>query len=199
MNFYDLFMLPLEKIALRKYRRILISKAQGHVLEIGFGTGANLEFYPGNELKSLTAIDLDVSNADSFLSKASPESSKEVKRKISFTSGKSEELPFTKESFDTVVETLVFCSVEDLSKSISEVHRVLKPGGIFLFMDHVLPEKKPWKGLFMQINPLWIHLAHGCHLTRSPHRLLEQAGFEILHIGSFGKNIFRYGTAKKIT
>ncbi len=186
-TFYDFFMAPLEKKWLARRRSRLISLATGHVLEIGFGTGANLRYYQAGQVTSLTAIDPDVP-------KSPPDN---TGLRVQIEKGHAENLPFPEGSFDTVVETLVLCSVADVNASLSEIYRVLKPGGQFIYMDHVLPENKIWAAVFRAANLLWPHLAHGCQLTRSPHLLIEGHGFSLLDSGSFGRKIFRYGVARK--
>jgi len=184
---YDFFMAPLEKRWLSQKRSRLMGLAAGQVLEIGFGTGANLKYYPTDRVTSLTVIDPD-------LAKAVPD---DHSLRIRTEKGYAENLPFPDQAFDTVVETLVLCSVSDLNASLSEIHRVLKPGGLFIFMDHVLPENKVWAAVFRGMNLLWPHLVHGCNLTRSPHLLIEGHGFTWVQTGSFARNIFRYGVARK--
>lgn len=186
MNFYDAFMSPLEKIILAKIRRNIIPLAFGNVLEIGYGTGVNFQYYNRSSVKNLSALDMHP--ASSVKTKAT--------LPVKFFEGQAENLPFAKESFDTVVETLVFCSVESLNTAISEIRRVLKPGGIFIFMDHVMPEKKGLAFLFNITNTVWPKIAGGCSLTREPHKAIEAAGFFIEQAGGSGHDVFRWGIAK---
>lgn len=185
---YDLFMAPLENRWLAEKRAQLIPLAKGDVLEIGFGTGANLKFYDPHAAVSLTALDPD---GPSTLQKDSGAF------RLHRIGGHAEALPFQDGTFDTVVETLVLCSVSDLNAALSEIHRVLKPGGQLIFMDHVLPEKASWAALFRGLNHVWPHIAGGCSLTRSPHLLIESHGFTLLSSGHFAHSIFRYGVAQK--
>ncbi len=184
---YDAFMSPLERHWLREHRTRLMAEAQGNVLEIGFGTGANLKYYVSEKMESLTALDVVPStNTGHSTSYA-----------VNHVTGQAEKLPFEDAYFDTVVETLVFCSVHDLEASVAEVLRVLKPGGRFIFMDHVLPEQRLLGSLFKGINRFWPHIAQGCNLDRKPHRVIESKGFIMKDSGFFAKGIFRYGVAKK--
>lgn len=186
---YDFLMSPLERRWLAKHRTQLMAIAEGNVLEIGFGTGANLNHYVPRKINSLTVLDLEPqkSNRD------------QTDFKFSFVTGKAEKLPFEDNSFDTVVETLVFCSVSDLEATVSEVIRVLKPGGKFIFMDHVLPDQKVMATVFKGINILWPHIAHGCNLIREPHLAIEKHRLTMIESGTFGKGIFRYGVVQKQT
>ncbi|MEA4902982.1 class I SAM-dependent methyltransferase [Desulfitobacterium sp.] len=186
MNFYDLFMSPLEKNILAKIRKDIISKAFGNVLEIGYGTGVNFQYYNHTAVKSISALDIKPSALV-------------VKTEIplNFFEGKAEDLPFVDESFDTVVETLVFCSVKNPKNAVKEVWRVLKPGGLFIFTDHVLPEGKNMAALFKATNTIWPKIAGGCNLTREPHKLIEASGFVLEESGKSGHDIFRWGIGRK--
>jgi len=123
------------------------------VLEIGYGTGVNFQYYNPSAVKSISALDIK------------PDATKKTKENlpINFYTGRAESLPFENESFDTVAETLVFCSVENLNTSISEVLRVLKPNGLFIFIDHVQPENKELACLFKAANTVWPKIAGGCN------------------------------------
>ena len=106
MNFYDIFMAPLELALLKKIRKKIIPQAKGKVLEIGFGTGANLSFYLFPEITELHALDI--------------KPSKKVHPKIIYHESSAEELPFNNESFDAVVTTLALCSIDLQTKTIRE-------------------------------------------------------------------------------
>lgn len=187
VKIYDALMAPLENRWLAKHRALLMAYADGNVLEIGFGTGANLNHYNPEKIKSLTVLDVDqhksISDSTSF--------------KITYVTGRAENLPFKDESFDTVVETLVFCSVSDLDASVLEVLRVLKPGGKFIFMDHVLPEQNLLAAVFKGVNVVWPHIAQGCNLTREPHLVIEKCKLDSMESGTFANGVFRYGVVEK--
>lgn len=187
MNGYDLLMTPLERGLLSAMRRHLLTHAAGDVLEIGYGTGANFPHYPMDRLNSLTALDLDSHDRARALGE----------HWVRFVLGRSEQLPFEDNAMDTVVETLVLCSVTDVEQSLREIHRVLRPGGLFLYIDHVLPEQPVLSAAFLQANRLWPRIAHGCNLNRRPHDGLEALGFSVLESGSGGKGIFRWGVAMR--
>lgn len=187
MEIYDVLMAPLENRWLAKHRGLLMAHAAGNVLEVGFGTGVNLKHYDPLKVKSLTALDVDSHKAIGDTAGFN----------ITYVTGQAEALPFDDESFDTVVETLVFCSVSNLEASISEVLRVLKPGGKFIYMDHVLPEHSLLAGIFKGLNLVWPHIACGCNLTREPHRLIEQCRLDSKESGAFANGVFRYGVVEK--
>ncbi len=187
MNIYDLFMSPLENRILARIRKIIIQKAFGNVLEIGYGTGVNFKYYKTDLIDSLSALDTHTSLS----------SKPNTKLPLKLFEGRAENLPFADESFDTVVETLVFCSVENPDKAVSEVLRVLKPSGLFIYIDHVLPENKKLASLFKATNIVWPKIAGGCNLTREPHKLIQAAGFIIEQTGSSGYGVFRWGIGRK--
>lgn len=186
MNFYDLMMYPLEKNMLREKRALLASEISGQVLEIGYGTGANKPFYDFEKIEHLTALDIK------------PVQNSENHDQITFKEGIAEQMPFEDASFDVVIETLVLCSVEHLDKTLNEISRVLKKGGKFIFMDHVLPENPTAAKVFEIVNPGWSRIAHGCQLIRSPHVGLDKYGMKIIRVGKFGSTIFSYGIAEKV-
>ncbi len=89
------------------------------------------------------------------------------------------ELPFPDASFDTVISTLVLCTVPDTSRALAEIHRVLAPGGRLLFLEHVRnddPARARWQD---RITPVWRHVACGCHANRDTPRLIAEAGFTV--------------------
>lgn len=186
MNLYDILMSPLEKSMLIEIRKNIIPRAFGNVLEIGYGTGVNFAYYSTAAVEKLSALDTKISALKVPL-----------ELPLEFFEGQAENLPFKDESFDTVVETLVFCSVKNLEKAIKEVVRVLKPGGLFIFMDHVLPEEKDLATLFKATNTVWSKIAGGCNLTREPHKLIKAAGLIIEQTGASGHDIFRWGIGRK--
>lgn len=125
---FNLFMKPFEKRALSKRRKELIPKVYGNVLEIGAGTGVNFDYYSSNKLVKLTVLDLKF---NSFI--RSKPLNKKIK--INYIEGSAEELPFEDETFDCVVSTLIYCSVENPQRALSEVYRVLKPGGKCILLN----------------------------------------------------------------
>lgn len=186
-NIYDRLMKPLESKWLNEYRKLIMPYAHGNVLEVGFGTGVNLKHYDFSSIQSFTALDLD----------SKKELTPKTNYPITYINGEVENLPFEDNSFDTIVETLVLCSVKDMNKAISEIFRVLKPGGTFIFIDHVLPEKPLMANAFKGVNFIWNHFTGGCNLTRQPHLILDKYNLNFIEKGSFANNIFRYGVVSK--
>lgn len=170
--FYDAAMWPIEKLFMHELRRRLVSTARGRVLEIGIGTGANLPYYPSDV--ELTAIDPD----EGFLARARRRAHA-VGRPITLIAARAEALPFPDCSFDTVVATLVFCTVEDPRQAFREVHRVLVPGGALKLMEHVRVRNIVGAKAQDLLTPLWRHIANNCHLNRDTLTVVQANGFQI--------------------
>jgi len=172
-TWYDRAMARVESLCLADWRRELLAGLEGSVLEIGAGTGANLPFYPD------TVDALLLSEPDHFMRS-------ELERKRAATGRPARVLASPCESLDlpdacvaTVVSTLVLCSVSCPETALSEIHRVLRPGGTLLFTEHVRSDRPTihvWQRL---LNPLWKRACGNCHLTRDTGQLLEQAGFRL--------------------
>lgn len=184
-SFYDLFMFPLEKFGIRNARSKLIPKAKGNVLEIGSGTGVNLKHYNFDGIKELTM-------SDQILSK---KIKKRSNGKFNLIELNVEDLPFEDNTFDFVIHTLVFCSVNNIEKGLSEIKRVLKPDGTLFFIEHILPEKHHLKKLFNFVNPAWTKFASGCNLNRDFIETVKQNDFEVIYSKKFMNTVFVYGEA----
>lgn len=187
MTLYDIFMLPLEQIALKRIRKELLAKAYGNVLEIGYGTGVNFKHYQPTEIEHIYAMDKKIHLLNA----------RKMKYTVELFEGSAEELPFEDETFDTVVETLVFCNVEDVKESIAEIWRVLKPGGIFIFIDHAKPEKKRLISIFESFNGLWHDMAGGCNLLNESHKEIEKSKFFMVERGKSNNGVLQWGVGRK--
>ena len=185
MSFYDIAMSPIEFSFLKRMRKKIISRAKGDVLEIGFGTGANVDLYKRQNIKSLSAIDIKLS--DDVIQK--------FQNKLNLIQASAEALPFPDNSFDTVITTIALCSVENLEKSIREIKRVLKPEGIYLFIEHVLPENRLLAKFFNKANKSWSKHMGGCNINRKTVDALKEHGFEIDNDHKKNMKIFLYGNA----
>ncbi len=166
---YDRFMSATEEAGLRDHRRAIVGRARGRVLEIGAGTGLNLEHY-GPEVTELVLTE--------------PEEPMAKRLRAKLTKGEvvgagAEALPFPDDSFDTVVSTLVLCTVPDQARAIAEIRRVLKPGGQLLFLEHVRsadPKTAKWQD---RLHRPWKAWGHGCHCNRDTAAALAAGGFEL--------------------
>lgn len=128
---YDTAFILAERRGLRDVRKRLVSQAKGRVVEIGAGTGLNLEHYSG-EISDLVLTEPDPHMAAKLRQRA-----RALPLDTSVLEAPAERLPLADASVDTVVSTLVLCTVKDPSLALAEIARVLRPGGMFLFAEHV--------------------------------------------------------------
>ena len=187
---YDTFMSIFEKGILGQKRAELVTAAYGHVLEIGSGTGVNLAYYTVERIDRIVLTDRTLSPV---LKKKLEQSSLKYELKEMDV----EAIPYGDATFDTVVVTLVFCSVSSVQKGLNELRRVLKDSGYIIFIEHVLPSHEPLRGLFNTVTPVWKHIASGCHLNRDFLEALESASFRTDEISIFNKSAFVSGKAYK--
>ena len=181
-------MAPLERKGIRKARKELIPTANKNVLEIGAGTGVNLQYYDFSNIDSLTLSDYEISKHLKTLHHQNETKFTLVRLDV-------EALPFSDNSFDYVVHTLVFCSVGNVDQGLKEIKRVLKPNGKLIFIEHVLPEKNPLKKLFNLATPTWKKIGKGCHLNRNYLKSLEKNDFFVLFYKKFMNTAFISGVA----
>jgi ubiquinone/menaquinone biosynthesis C-methylase UbiE len=162
-----------------RQRRELLTLAQGDVLEIGFGTGLNLACYPPHVGK-ITAIDPN-GGMHRLARKRISHGSIAVDHQVQ----NGERLTFADGSFDCVVSTFTLCSIEHVSQALREIHRVLKPGGMFLFLEHGLspePGVQKWQ---KRLNWLEMRVADGCHLDRNIRELVAAEPFSSMDVSEF--------------
>lgn len=160
--------------AVMKDRSEIVPKAQGKVLELGCGGGINLQFYDRSKVDRLTGLDPSAELLDYTRSEA-----KALGFEMDILDGIGEAMPFENDSFDTVLTTFTLCSVQDGKQVLNEMRRVLKPGGKILFLEHGrAPDKGPEKWQ-QRIEPMWKHIAGGCHLHRPVSKLFAAEGFAL--------------------
>ncbi len=164
MNLYDKFMTPIEKRWLRKVRSTYIPTAIGKVLEVGFGTGANYPFYDFSKVEKLVASDIKNHTLKG--------------QNVEFIEASIESLPFADNSFDTIVASLILCSVENPAIAVKEIERVLKPSGRYIFMEHVRPAGKIGS-MFDKLNYIWKAFSKGCQINKNTLSLIEQLDWKI--------------------
>jgi ubiquinone/menaquinone biosynthesis C-methylase UbiE len=169
---YDGQMRRAEKAGLTKMRKGLVAQAAGTVLEIGAGTGANLSHYP-SAVTSLTVTEPDI-----YMFKRLERRAKVDAPEAMVLRAPAEDLPFEDRTFDTVVSTLVLCGVDDQPRAVREIHRVLRPGGAFLFLEH-LRAADP-KAAKKQDRMNWLNRAVVCcDCNRPTLETIEEAGFGV--------------------
>jgi ubiquinone/menaquinone biosynthesis C-methylase UbiE len=163
--------LVLNKSFVARHRRELLGSAQGEVLEIGFGTGLNLPYYP-REVHKLTAVD-----PNPGMHRLARKRIKGARIEVDQQVLNSERLPFEDSRFDCAVSTFTLCSIDDVAQALGEVYRVLKRGARFLFLEHGLspePQVQKWQ---RRLNWLQMRLADGCHLDRNMKALVAAQPF----------------------
>ena len=148
------------------YRQELLASVSGEVLEIGLGTGLNIPHYPPAVAK-LTAID-----SNKGMNKLAQKRIKAATIKVDSQVLNGENLPRSDNSFDNVVCTWTLCSIKKVEEAIAEIHRVLKPGGKFFFIEHGLSEERKIQIWQHRLTPLQKIIADGCHLNRNMQQLV---------------------------
>ena len=175
---YDRFMAKMERACGDAWRRELLADVRGDVLEIGAGTGRNLDHY-GAGLTRLVLAEPDRHMRARLVHRAA-EASGRLGVHPEVTDWRAEQLPADATArFDVVVSTLVLCSVEDLPRSLEHVRRVLRPGGKLVFIEHVAAEEPRRLAWQRRLEPAWKRVAGNCHLHRETARAIEDAGFRV--------------------
>ena len=170
---YDRFMARTEDAGLHERRRELLAAATGDVLEIGAGTGANSDFYSG-EWTSLTITEPSHPMAQKLRHKLAE---KDIDARVIEAPG--EQLPLPDQSADTVISTLVLCTVGDLDAALAEIRRVLRPGGRLLFIEHVRSEDEDVARWQDRLHGPVKLLGNGCNCNRETASAIERAGLQI--------------------
>lgn len=179
MSLYERWILPplldlvMRQRQLEKYRRQVISKARGRVLEIGVGSGLNLPLY-GGQTESVIGLD----TSERLLAMARRRTAA-ARARTDLVLGSATSIPLANASVDMLVMTWTLCSISDPLAALREMRRVLKPGGALLFVEHGLspdPAVERWQ---RRLTPIWGHISGGCHLDRKVDDLIRAAGFEI--------------------
>jgi ubiquinone/menaquinone biosynthesis C-methylase UbiE len=175
-RFYDRMAAAGERAGMCERRARLLREARGRVVEIGAGTGLNLPHYP-DEIEELVLTEPSELMADRLRARL-----REAGLRNEVVPAEAEALPFADRSVDTVVSTIVLCTVEDPDQALREVARVLRPDGELLFIEHVRSDSERlarWQDRLMRP---WRRVALGCHCNRRTVDLLRAHGFELVEL-----------------
>lgn len=162
-------------------RKLVVPQARGRVLEIGVGTGLNLDLY-GDEVSALVGVE-----PDPYMLRRARRRAEHVRRPIELHELGAEELPFESESFDTVVMTFTLCTIPEPEAALAQVRRVLRPEGRLLFLEHVRSSGPLMGRVQDAVTPLWRRLFGGCHPNRRAAELLRACGFAVETIVPVGR------------
>lgn len=177
---YDRILRPVERAGLAERRRALLAQARGDVLEVGGGTGLNLPHYPDDgSVTSVTVLEPDAAMGRRLLDRmaASP-------LPVTVHETTLEEADLRLATFDTVVTSLVLCSVPDLRDALARISAALRPDGQLLFLEHVAVPGL--RGLVQKASvPVWSRIAAGCHPDRDVVAALRAAGFSVTSCDRF--------------
>ncbi|MDF2903510.1 MAG: type 11 methyltransferase [Bacillus sp. (in: firmicutes)] len=182
-KWYDFFMRPLERKKFKGIRQELLKKASGRVLEIGSGTGLNFPLYAS--VDSVTAIEPN----QHMINQSIPKKELAVVP-VEIIKADAENLPFEDGTFDSVVATLVFCTIPDVEKALKEMKRVCKQGGDFLLFEHVKMDNSFLARLQNWLTPVWKQVCDGCCLNRDTVELINRQGFHFVKVQKFYKGLF---------
>ena len=183
-NLWDLHVMPriircacgLPMIA--DLRRQVVPLAKGRVFELGCGGGLNQPFYKAAAISAFSGLDPSAKLLD-FARKEARTNGWEADIRAGF----GEALPFEDDSFDTVVSTFTLCSVSDHAKVLNELHRVLKPEGTMLYIEHGGAPEAGVSRWQRRIEPVWKQLMGNCHLTRKVTSAIANSGFTVTQMG----------------
>lgn len=180
MGYADKIFPMINDLALRKvtpYRARLIAKAHGEVLELGVGSGLNLAHYDGPRVERITGVEPD----DTMWARAR-ERANEAGVEVERIDAYGEDLPLADESVDTAVSTFVLCSVRRPSQVLSELHRVVRPGGRLLVMEHVRHPSRFIAGAQRLVTPVWKRCLAGCHPGRKLQEVFDASDWEPVEV-----------------
>jgi ubiquinone/menaquinone biosynthesis C-methylase UbiE len=165
---------------MKDLKHSFFKQLQGTVLEIGPGAGANLSYYPSN----INWIGIEPNLFMHYY--LQQEAQKQGLKNIKLCQGNAENIPLEDNSIDTVISTHVLCSVHDLTDSLKEIKRVLKPNGQFVFIEHIAATRGSLtRKVQNMVKPVWKNLFDNCHPNRETWSVLEKVGFTNINYQHF--------------
>jgi ubiquinone/menaquinone biosynthesis C-methylase UbiE len=180
MGLYDRYILPrllnaaMSAKPITYQRKKVVPRAQGRVLEIGFGAGHNLPFYDASKVSHIWALE----PAEEMRVRAAGRV-EDSPIELEFIDLPGEQIPLDNEAADTVLVTYTLCSIPDVHKALGEMRRVLKPEGRMIFCEHGEAPDANVKRWQERLTPVWKAIGGGCHLGRAIPSLIADAGFRV--------------------
>ncbi|MEI9990410.1 MAG: methyltransferase domain-containing protein [Rhizomicrobium sp.] len=180
MGFYDRHILPwlldtaMSAKPITYQRRKVVPRAEGRVLEIGFGAGHNLPFYDPKKVERLWALEpsaqMRARAAERVAASPIP---------LEFLDLPGEQIPLDADAADTILITYTMCTIPDVMKALGEMRRVLKPAGRMIFCEHGEAPDASVARWQRRITPVWKAIGGGCHVGRPIPKLIRDAGFRV--------------------
>ena len=180
MGLYDRYFLPILLDAamgtkpIRYQRRKVVPRAQGRVLEIGFGSGQNLPYYDAAKVTHLWALEPSKEMRERAAERVSQSSIP-----LEFLDLPSEQIPLDDAQADTVLITYTLCTIPDVQRALGEMRRVLKPQGKMIFCEHGIAPDANVRKWQERLTPAWKAIAGGCHVGRDIPTMIRDSGFRI--------------------
>ena len=185
MGFYSRVVFPricnfvLDTPPVAEQRKKLLESASGEILEIGFGTGLNLPHYPPS-VRKITAVDPNVG-----MNRLAKRRIEQAHIDVDQRPVRGEELPLGDSAVDCVVSTFTLCSIDNVNQAVSEVFRVLRPGGRFLFLEHGLSPEASVQRWQRRLNWIQQRIGDGCRLDRDMQALVRTQPFASIESEQF--------------
>jgi len=186
MGFYSNVIIPffydssMDSPQINEGRKNILSKiTEEEILEIGFGTGINIKFYPDN-VKKIIALE-----PNKGMIKQARKKIDQNKTRIEFVEQSGESLPFPDNSINAIVSTYTLCSIKNITTALNENFRVLKAGGKYYFLEHGLADNSKTQKWQHRLNPIQNIWADGCNLNRDMKSLITDAGFKIIELKNY--------------
>ena len=188
--YFEMMEAMMEGLFFKSWRKNIWSRVEGHhILEVGVGTGKNFEYYPPGT--RVTAIDF----SPAMLKQASQKKAQKAV-KVDLDLMDIQSLAFADSSFDTVIASFVFCSVPQPLKGLKELHRVCKPGGQVLLLEHVISTKPFLAKVMNFFNPIILILV-GANINRNTLRNIKAAGFAWVIVDQQSSHMIKLVEARK--
>jgi ubiquinone/menaquinone biosynthesis C-methylase UbiE len=170
---YPRFRKAAEASGEHRYRERLLDGLTGRVLELGCGDGAHFRLFPAT-VSELVAVEPE----ENLLERAQ-EATADASCPVRIVPGFAENLPAEDGEFDAAVAAHVLCSVDDQQAALTELKRIIRPGGELRFFEHVRADARLHTAAQLAVQPVWAQLGGGCHLARDTEQAIRDAGFEI--------------------